>query len=249
MSGISAIITTFNEEEHITEAIRSVAWCDEILVVDSNSTDSTTKKITAEGITPLIHDYESPAKQKNWVIPQASNDYILLLDADERCTPELKQEVELLMASGKLKDAYWIYRRNHFMGKEVKYSGWQDDRVIRFFHRDRCRYTETLVHEEIETKGEVGKLKNKLIHFTFRSLEHYMEKFDRYTTHSAIDRAPKVTGVNLYHLLIKPAVRFIRHYFLKLGFLDGRVGFIISAMSAYSVFLRYLKIKELKRVE
>ena len=241
MPKITAIIPVKNEAKNIAAAIDSVSWADEILVLDSYSSDETVAIAQQKGVKIMQRVFDSFGRNKNYAIAQASHPWVFILDADERVTPELQTEILDLLQTEPPKTAYWIYRQTYFMDKLVRYSGWQSDKVIRLFRKE-CRYKEVNVHEEIAAEGEVGVLKNKLLHYTYTTIEQYLEKWDRYTTLSAQDRAAKTKEVTLYHLVIKPWVRFVRHYFIKLGFLDGKVGFIISFMAATSVFMRYLKL-------
>jgi glycosyltransferase involved in cell wall biosynthesis len=243
MNKVTVIILTYNEEMHIAGAIESVLWADEILVVDSYSTDHTTRIAAGyPAVKILQHHFENHGKQRNWAIPQAWHEWILVLDADERVPLPLQEEIQKTLDQADIPyAAFSIGRINFFMGKQIHYSGWQNDRVIRLFRREECRYNNLQVHEKIETKGKLGSLEHKLIHYTFRSLRHYLQKFDQYSTSAAYDRAPKTRHVGLYHLLFKPFFRFFKQYFIKLGILDGKPGFIISALASYSVFLRYLK--------
>ncbi len=246
MKKITAIIPTFNEEHNIEQAIESVKWADEILVVDSFSTDKTVEIAKNLGARILQREYGNSASQKNWTIPQASHEWIFLLDADERVDSSLEQEVKSIVSNTKEPfQAYWIKRRNFFMGKEVKYSGWQGDKVIRLFKRDLCKYEEKSVHAEVICDGEVGTMKQKLIHYTFKDIHHYLEKWDRYTTWSANDRAARGEQPGWYHFLIKPAFRFFHDYILKGGILDGLTGFILCTLSSASVFMRYLKVRQI----
>ncbi|MBU4001208.1 MAG: glycosyltransferase family 2 protein [Proteobacteria bacterium] len=249
MKKLTVIIPVKNEEHHIEAALQSVAFADEIMVVDSFSTDRTVELAKKYTDFILQREYDYPASQKNWAIPRASHEWILLLDADERISPELQAEICSILNQDTDKSAFWIYRRNHFMGKPVRFSGWQNDRVIRLIKRDECRYEDKLVHEEIVTQGEVGRLKNPMLHFTYTNLKAYLAKMDRYTTWSALEKNKKTKSVTFFHLGIKPCYRFFTHYILRLGILDGQVGFIISALSAYSIFLRYLKMLRLKEKE
>lgn len=242
MPKITAIIPVKNEAKNIAAAIDSVSWADEILVLDSYSTDETVAIAQQKGVKVLQRVFDSFGKNKNYAIEQASHPWVFILDADERITPKLQTEILNLLQTEPPKAAYWIYRQTYFMDKLVRYSGWQNDKVIRLFRKD-LRYKEVNVHEEIAaSESEVGVLKNKLLHYTYTTVEQYLEKWDRYTTLSAKDRAAKTKEVTLFHLAVKPPVRFLRHYFLKLGILDGKVGFIISYMAAVSVFMRYLKL-------
>jgi len=254
MEKITAIIPTFNEEVHIKAAIESVLWCDEIIVVDSFSTDKTVEIVKSfPQVRLLEHEYEHSAAQKNWTIPQASSKWIFLLDADERPTPELVDEIKDIVKSDSQYSGFWIYRRNNFMGKRIDYSGWQSDKVIRLFKRDECRYQNKHVHAEIESKGEISILKNKLIHFTYKDLQSYLKKADRYTTWGALDRFHKweKTGkrIGIGYLFFRPLGRFLRHYFWRLGVLDGTHGFVVSSLAAYNVYIRALKIWRLQNGE
>lgn len=245
MQKVTAIIPTFNEEHNIEAALASVSWADEIMVVDSFSTDNTIKIATENGAKVIQREYEHSASQKNWAIPQAKHEWIFLLDADERVDKKLKEEIKSVLSHDKVEySAFWIKRRNFFMNSEIKYSGWQGDKVVRLFKRDECKYENKSVHAEIICKGSVGILKHKLVHYTFKDIFHYLEKWDRYTTMSGTDRSNRGEKPTLFHFLIKPAFRFFQDYFLKLGILDGITGFILCALSSMSVFMRYLKVKQ-----
>ncbi len=243
MQKLTAIIPTGNEENNIREVLESVNFADEIIVVDSMSTDLTTT-IAKEFTDRIIsRPYQYSASQKNWAIPQATHEWILLLDADERVTPELKTEILDVLDSIDINTvAYWIYRKNHFMGKHVKYSGWQNDKVIRLFKRDLCRYEDKMVHAEIVADGKVSFLKNRLHHNTYRSIDSHIKKLNRYAAWQAIDY-DKFTGrLHGFHFFIKPVWSFFKHYILQLGFRDGVVGFVISSLHAYAVLMRYTKL-------
>lgn len=246
-SKITAIIPTYNEAPNIRGAIESVSWADEIIVVDSFSSDGTLEIAREfQGVKVFQHEYENSARQKNWIIPQASHEWIFLLDADERVEDDLKQE--LLKASnepGKF-HAYWIPRENFFFNRSVKHA-LKGDRVIRLFRRDTCRYQDLAVHAEIETNYPVGELKNSLRHNSYRDSAHFLAKMERYAAWSARDHNERTGRIGAWQLLVKPAFRFYKHYFINLGFLDGRAGLIVSVMMAWGVFLRYLKMIELRK--
>lgn len=245
MQKVTAIIPTFNEEHNIEAALASVSWADEVIVVDSFSTDNTVKIANAYGAKVIQREYEHSASQKNWTIPQAQHEWIFLLDADERVEESLRDEMKsILLNSKNTHSAFWIKRRNFFMNSEIKYSGWQGDKVIRLFKRDDCKYEDKSVHAEVICNGTIGTLNNKLIHYTFKDIFHYLEKWDRYTTMSGTDRSNRGEKPTLFHFLIKPAFRFFQDYFLKLGILDGITGFILCSLSSMSVFMRYLKVKQ-----
>ncbi|NUN99197.1 MAG: glycosyltransferase family 2 protein [Saprospiraceae bacterium] len=247
MQQLSVIITTFNEADNIAGVLASVDWADEIIVVDSFSTDNTTALAQQHPKVRLLQrKYIGPSDQKNWAIPQAKHEWILLLDADERVTPTLRSEIEMWLGRGSIPyDAFWIGRNNHFLGQRINYSGWQGDAVVRFFRRDVCRYDDKQVHEEIVTEGlRVSRLNQKMEHFTFKSAAHFLDKVNRYAMWSAQDYARKTPAVTLFHLCFKPFFRFFKHFILQRGFLDGRTGFVVCAILAWSVFLRYLYLLE-----
>jgi glycosyltransferase involved in cell wall biosynthesis len=261
---ITVIFTTYNEVPNIQAALDSVTqWAAEIIVVDSFSTDGTVEIIQKSGNIRLFQRaYFGPADQKNWAIPQASNEWVLLMDADERATPEMHAEIaEILRGYQKSKnevlkpnslyfDGYWVGFTHFFMGKRVLFSGWQNDKTIRLIQRDKCRYNDNRVHEEIQKEGlSIGRLSSKFDHYTFRNITHFVQKQERYAAWSAIDHDKKTGRVTAYHFVIKPFFRFFKHYFLKLGFFDGRIGFIIAAVAAWSVFLRYVKIVENRQLK
>lgn len=245
MSKITAIIPTFNEAHNIVDAIASVAFADEILVVDSFSTDETVALAKQKGARVIQRAYENSASQKNWTIPQASHEWIVLLDADERIDEALKAEILATVKNPGNTVAFWIKRRNFFMGKEVRYSGWQGDKVIRLFMRDKCTYETKSVHAEVLADGRIGILKNKLIHYTYKDIFHYLEKWDRYTTWSAQDRFARGERPGIYHFVVKPAFRFFQDYIMKGGILDGMLGVLICSLSSMSVFMRSLKVKQM----
>jgi glycosyltransferase involved in cell wall biosynthesis len=270
---LTVIFTTYNEAPNIRAALESVAtWATEIIVVDSFSTDGTVEIVENFGHIQLFQRaYFGPADQKNWAIPQAKNEWVLLMDADERATPEMRDEIafilrgpsEVKIKNSKLNfdtadkalitndfDGYWIGFTHFFMGQKVRYSGWQNDKTGRLIRRDKCRYNANRVHEEIVTEGlKMGRLATKFDHYTFRDIEHFVQKQQRYAAWSAIDHDKKTGRITAFHFVVKPVFRFFKHYFLKLGFLDGKVGFIIAAVAAWSVFLRYVKIVENRQLE
>ena len=249
MEKLTAIIPVGNEEHNIEGVLQSVSFADEIMVVDSFSTDKTLELAKKHTDFIIQRKYDTPALQKNWAIPQASNEWILLLDADERCDENLKSEVQDILKNGTDKDAFWIKRQNHFMGKKVNFSGWQGDKVIRLFKKSKCRYKEVMVHEEIIVDGSIGTLKNKLQHYTYKDLTHYLEKSDRYSTWGAYDRLAKSKPVSAYHLMAKPAFGFFKKYILSLGILDGKVGLVVALQYSSYLFIRALKLWRLQQGE
>ena len=246
MKKLTAIIPAGNEIHNIEAVIESVAFADEILVVDSFSTDGTFEKAEELATKVIRRDYHYSASQKNWAIPQASNEWILLVDADERVTPQLKEEI-LNTLKNPDHIAYWIGRKNHFMGEPVNYSGWRNDSVIRLFKRDYCKYEDKNVHAEIIANGSVGRLKNKLYHNTYVTFDKYIEKMNRYATWQAKDYDKKTGSLTPYHFIIKPFWGFFKHYIIQSGFRDGVVGLTIAYIQGYVVFMRYVKLWLLRK--
>ncbi|MFD2246227.1 glycosyltransferase family 2 protein [Pontibacter ruber] len=246
MHGITAIIICKNESENIAAALETVLWADEVLVVDSYSTDDTLDIAARYPIKILQRVFDNYSRQRNWATEQAANNWVLMLDADERVTEELAHEIRKLLQATPAHQAYKIFRRNYFMGQQVRFSGWQNDGVVRLFDRTHCRYSDKNVHEELVVTGATGTLQHKILHYTYKNLPHYLDKWNKYSWLSAQDKAKKTKQVTLFHLAVKPWARFMRQYFLKLGILDGRVGFVIAYLAASSVFMRYLKIWRLQ---
>jgi glycosyltransferase involved in cell wall biosynthesis len=243
---ITVIIPTFNEERNLPECLATVRWADEIFVVDSFSKDRTPEIAGMHGVRLVQHEYVNSATQKNWAIPRARHPWVLIVDADERVPPELRDEILRTLESPNAADGYAIGRTNFFMGRRIRYSGWQNDSCLRLFRRDKGRYQDRHVHADAIVQGRVGRLRNKLLHNTFQDFDQYMKKFDRYTGWAAQDRARRTTRVRWHHLSLRPIARFLKQYVFKLGFLDGKAGLIISSLAAYSVFMKYAKLWEMR---
>jgi len=245
---VTALIPAGNEAHQIAEAVASVSWADEVyVVVDAASTDGTAEAAAAlPGVRVEVHEYGYSAAQKNWAIPRATYPWVFLLDADERCTEKLREEIVRLLASGPAHDAYWVRRRNLFFGRVMRFGGWQTDSVIRLFRR-QCRYQDRRVHAEIEGFRSAGRLKGFLLHDTFRSWEQYLAKLDRYTTWGAEQDLKDGKRAGFVNVALRPAFRFVKQYILRLGFLDGIPGVIAVYLAVYGVFLKYAKLWDLRR--
>ena len=242
MRPLSIIYTTFNERDIIERSLASVdGWSDDVQVVDSYSTDGTAELLGDNTAVKLVQRaYAGPSDQKNWAIARAAHEWVLLLDADEIVAPALRKEIDGVLSGPEPLDAYWIHRDNYFMGRHIRHTGWSNDRVVRLFRRDCARYNDRQVHEEIVTDGlRVGKLDGRLQHYTFKNLDHFLDKTRRYARWKADDMAGRTGRIGLYHLLVKPAFRFFNHYVLRGGFRDGLPGLMISFIVGYGVFLRY----------
>lgn len=244
---LTVIVPTFNEEETLAACLDSVREAGEIFVVDSFSTDGTEAIARARGARFVTHVYVNSATQKNWAIPQATHPWILLVDADEQATPELMAEIRALLAAGPKHDGYWIGRRNHFLGRRMKHGGWETDAVIRLFRRDKARYQDREVHSEIDLPGPLPTLAAPLLHFSFRSWAQYWPKIEKYTDWGASQafRDGKRSGTG--SILLRPLLRFLKMYVVRLGFLDGPEGAQLAMLGAFSVYLKYAKLWDLGR--
>jgi glycosyltransferase involved in cell wall biosynthesis len=241
---VTAIVPAFNEAANIVECLNGLQWAEEIIVVDSFSTDGTPELARPLATRVIQHEYVNSAAQKNWIIPQATHDWIFLVDADERCTPELAAEVRQVLAEGPRFDAYWIYRRNFFLGKEIRHSGWNSDKVIRLFQKSH-RYKELTVHAEVVVPSEkVGRLKGRFVHYTIDSLDQFFEKRMRYAAWSSADldrRGVKASGLQI---LGHGTWNFFRQFVLRLGFLDGVHGLVLAILYSYYTSAKYIRLWE-----
>ena len=230
---LSVIIPSFNEEARIEACLKSVAWADEILLVDSFSTDRTLEIAKKYAHRILQHEYINSAAQKNWAIPQAGHEWILLVDCDEKVSQALGNEIRALLRQPPPRDGYWIFRNNYLMGKRVKYSGWGRDSVLRLFRKERGCYDEKRVHAEIKLDN-TGVLKERLEHDSIASISAWLDKINRYSSWKAEDKYEKRAVAPVLQLLLRPPFRFVKDFIFRLGFLDGWRGFLIAAMSSFA---------------
>jgi glycosyltransferase involved in cell wall biosynthesis len=238
---LSALVTTKNEAPTIRACLESLRWADEVVVVDSGSTDGTLAIARSIADRVLEHEYENPAAQKNWAMPQLTHTWALILDADECVTPALRDEIESVLADPARADGYWIHRENYFYGRAIRSAGWQRDKVLRLFDRTKGAYRPVLVHEEIELRGRDATLREKLVHEPYRDLDRYFEKWNRYALWSAEDLRRRGVRASASRLLFRPWLRFARMYALEGGFREGRRGLVLCWLAAFSVFAKYAR--------
>jgi glycosyltransferase involved in cell wall biosynthesis len=240
---LTAIIPTFNEEENILRALNSVDFADEIIVIDSFSSDNTeiiTKEFGANFIQRKFDDFSS---QKNYAIGLASHDWILMLDADEEINDALKKEIQNVLAKETHHVGYLFNRRFYFMNKLIKYGGYGNNKVIRLFNSKYCQYNGNLVHEKIKVEsGSVGNFSEPIKHWSYRDFNSYIEKINKYKQLQAEQLFQENKKSSLIKILFKPKSRFLIHYFIKLGFLDGFRGFIIAVLQSYGIFIKYVAL-------
>ncbi len=240
---ISATIITLNEELNLPRAIESLRCCDEILVVDSGSTDRTVEIAEKYGARVIEANWRGYAGQKNYASDQAANDWVISLDADEALSEELEAEIWQIKKNGPQFDAYTCPRLAQYLGKWILHSGWYPDRKIRLFDRRRAKWVGEYVHESVMSEGPVGELDGNLLHYTCGSLSEHLKSMDRYTTLAAEEVVARGKPVSTRRLLVDPAWTFVRTYFLQAGYLDGVEGLAIAYMASLYTFLKYAKAR------
>lgn len=242
---ISVIIITKNEEHAIHDCLSSVSWADEIIVVDSGSTDNTVsicKSFNAKVL--LTNDWPGFGVQKNRALSLATGDWILSIDADERVSEELQYEIQNILKANKNDQAFRIPRKSSFCGQFIKHGGWWPDYVLRLFpknHND-ARFSNDLVHERVIFRGAIGTLINPIIHISYTNLEEVLGKMNAYSSAGAQMAFAKSKKSSLKLALSHSIWTFVRMYFIKFGFLDGRMGFILAVSNAQETYYRYLKL-------
>ncbi|MCZ6594438.1 MAG: glycosyltransferase family 2 protein [Bacteroidetes bacterium] len=239
---ISALAITLNEAEAIEDFIKSLWFTDEIIIIDSYSSDDTVALASQyEKVTVLKRKFDNFSEQKNYAISQAKNDWVVFFDPDEEVTQDMAKEIlDALKAPKAI--AYYVKREMYFMGKRIKYSGFQTDWVIRAFKKEHCQFNGDLVHETLDAKGTTAKLKTRLPHHTYKNFDDYTSKLHRYSVLQARMMYAKKKKPNLFHFLFRPCYRFWHQYLLRLGILDGKEGFILAYINAFSVFKRYVNL-------
>ncbi|PQB04729.1 glycosyltransferase family 2 protein [Aureitalea marina] len=239
---ISALAITFNEAAHIEGFIRSLDFADEIIIVDSYSQDDTVKIAKGfENVKVIQRPFEDFSDQKNFAIQQASHPWVLFFDPDEEVTPPLREEILNAVANPKA-DAYLVRRQFYFMGKKIRYSGFQTDWVVRLFRAESGRYNGRLVHETLNVRGTTARLRTRVPHHTYTGMDDYTAKLHRYSALQAQMLYERKKRPNLFHFLFRPFYRFWHQYLLRLGILDGKEGFILAYINAFSVFKRYTNL-------
>ena len=245
MPRVSATIITLNEAEHIEAAIDSVSWADEVVVVDSGSSDGTPDIASAKGARVSSRAWTGYADQKNHAAALASHDWILSLDADERVTPELAAEIQALLRTEPAKRGYRMPRVTFHLGRWIRTTDFYPDYQTRLYNRRAGRWHGELVHESVRVEGGVAYLRSELQHYSFRNLTDQVARVNRYSELAAHQMQARGRRASAVDLLLLPPAAFLRNYVLRRGFLDGAAGFIISLLNAYGVFLKFAKLWEL----
>jgi glycosyltransferase involved in cell wall biosynthesis len=245
---LTVLIPCKDERANIGPCIgAALRVADEVLVADSGSTDGTLEYLAARGDCRVIErEYGRSGDFKNWAIPQAAHEWVLVVDADERVTSELAAEIRDLLDRGPEHDAYWVTRTNHLLGHRVRYTDWARDRLQRLFRRDLGRYEGPSDHGDIRVPTRrVGALRSPLDHYTLWSWSKYLQKFDRYTRIQAEQWYAEGRRPSLFKMLVRPPLRFARELILHRGFLDGAVGVQIAGLTAFYTFMKQVRLWEL----
>jgi glycosyltransferase involved in cell wall biosynthesis len=245
---LSVVIITLNEEANLARTLASVAWADEIVVVDSGSTDDTRKVAESFGAKFFVEPWKGFAAQKNSALAKATGDWILSLDADEEVEPALAQEIREALAANPSVAGFWIPRKNFFLGRWIKHGGYYPDRKLRLFRRGTAAFEDRLVHEDVRLEGESASLRNNLLHHAYPTLEDYIEHMNRYSSlgaQMAIER--RARSFSFVDIVARPKLTFFYNYVLRLGFLDGREGLLLHLYHADYVSWKYAKAWELSR--
>jgi len=243
---ITATVITLNEEHNIAAALESLTWADEIIVVDSESTDRTVEIARSFTDRVLVRPWPGYSAQKNFAAHQASNNWIFSLDADERVSTELAREIEQLKRGAEPDAAaFEMPRLTFYLGRWIKHSGWRPDSKLRLYDRNRARWQGEYVHETLQVDGKLKKLSGNILHYTVRDASEHHLRMDRYTTLAAQQSHSQGKGASLASLFLSPVIVFLRSYVFKLGFLDGIPGLAIARFAAHYEFLKNLKLWEM----
>jgi glycosyltransferase involved in cell wall biosynthesis len=247
---ISVVIITFNEEKNIGRCLNSVKdIADEIVVVDSFSTDQTEMICREFGVKFIQKEFLGYVEQKHFANSQAQNEWILSLDADEALSEKLKNEILQIKRTQTTADAYQMPRLTNYIGKWIRHTDWYPDKKIRFYNRNKARWQGTNPHDYIATdaNAKVASLKGDLLHYSYYSIHQHIAQLNKFTEIGAEEAFKKGKKAPLYKIFINPIWKFVYSYFLRLGFLDGYKGFLVCAISAFATFAKYVKLRELHK--
>jgi glycosyltransferase involved in cell wall biosynthesis len=248
VSKVSAYVITYNEEDKIRDALASITWADEIVVLDSHSTDGTLA--ICREFTEKVYqcDFEGFGKLRNRALEYVTHDWVLSLDADERATLMLRDEIKAELTQGPRAEAFFVPRKNLFLGRWIRHGGWYPDyRQPQFFHKGRFRYREDLVHEGYEVDGRISYLEGHVLQIPFLDLGQFLRKMSRYSTLMAEQMAQRGRRFHVYQLITHPLFSFLKMYVARQGFRDGMPGLILALLYAYYSFVKYAKLWERTR--
>jgi glycosyltransferase involved in cell wall biosynthesis len=245
---VTVTVITYNEGPHIVEALQSVSWADEIILVDSRSSDDTVERARPSVTRVEVRDWAGYGTQKNYASALASHDWILSIDADERVTPALAAEIQAVLQAGPTATGYKISRVSNYLGQWIRSTDWYPDSHVRLYDRRAARWSEHKVHESIDCPGRVEKLRGELLHYPYRNVSEHLAKIDRYTTLVAEQWSAEGRRSAAWQAMVYPRLAFLRNYILRGGFRDGQAGLLVSTLNSYYVFLKYVKLFEMQRL-
>jgi glycosyltransferase involved in cell wall biosynthesis len=242
---LTVTVITYNESAHIAAALDSVSWADEIIVVDSGSTDGTAEIARAKATHVITRDWPGYSAQKNFAADQATNDWVLSMDADERVTPQLAEEIRAVLRRGPQARGYRIRRVTHYLGRWIRTTDWFPDYQLRLYNRQAGRWNGLRIHESFRLRDSApATLQGELEHYAYRDISHHLKKIDAYTTLIAEQWNEEGRRASMPQIALHPAFAFFRNYVLRGGFKDGIPGFVISVLNSYYVFLKLAKLWE-----
>jgi len=242
---VSVAIITHNEELNIGDALESVKDFEDIIVVDAFSDDRTYDICKQFNCRIFQHGWQGFARQKQTAVDYAENQWVLILDADERVTPELRHEIEDKIQKSSF-SGFYVPRKNFFLGKLIRYSGWSPDHTLRLFRKDVSHMEQREVHEKVSVSGPLGYLSSPLEHYTYRTISDYMRKMDNYASLSAKEMNSKRVMPAFFSMFFSPLAVFMKMYLLRQGFRDGLHGFVLAVLYSFYTFLKYLKVLEIR---
>jgi glycosyltransferase involved in cell wall biosynthesis len=245
---VSVTIITLNEADHIAAAIDSTAWADEIIVVDSGSSDETVAIARGKGARVEVRAWTGWVDQKNYAAGLASHDWVFSLDADERVTPALATEIRTVLREEPAARGYRVPRVTFHLGRWIRTTDFYPDFQTRLYDRRAARWQGKYVHESVAVDGPAGRLTNELQHYSYRNLEDHLDRINQYTTLAAQQMREGGRRAGPLDLLVHPPAAFLRNYILRRGFMDGSAGLTISLVNSYAVFLKFAKLWELQRL-
>ncbi len=247
MPPLSVTIITRDESANLAGALESVAWADDVVVVDAESRDDTAA--IARRFTPrvVVREWPGYVAQKNFAAEQACHDWILSIDADERVTPALAEEIRRVLVSTPAEAGFRLPRASFYLGRWIRSTDWYPDFQLRLYDRRRARWEGRYVHESVKADGPVGTLRGEVLHYPYRDIAHHVQTIDRYTTLAARQAAEAGKRASIADVAVRPPLAFLRNYVLRLGIRDGQAGLIVSLLNSYYVFLKSAKLWELSR--
>lgn len=248
-SGVSACLIVYNEERMIAHCLESLWWADEVVIVDAFSTDCTVEIARCYTDRIFQHPWTGHVAQKNIALSYAQQEWVFAIDADEVVSERLRDSIQTVVRDPKALEGYFVPRRVFYLGRWVNHCGWYPDYKLRLFQRGHAQWGGVDPHDRILLDGKAGRLQGDLYHYPYRDVSHHLEKIDRYSSIAAGEMVKRGKRFRWWQVVVHPLAHFVKMYFLKRGFLDGGVGFMVCLLGAISVSMKYIKLWELGRCE